>query len=168
VIEASDLNNLFDRTLALSVQPPMKGDHMLILTNGGGVGVLATDAAEKYGMPLQFAPPEVQAEMRKHMPEFGSAKNPVDMTGMAGNEWYYETVKYSLTNDWVDGLVVLYCETAITNPPEIAESIKRALMTARSPTNRLPYPSLVAKNPNRRWVGWLSMAFRLTSHLMLR
>ena len=127
VIEASDLNNLFDRTLALSVQPPMKGDHMLILTNGGGVGVLATDAAEKYGMPLQFAPPEVQAEMRKHMPEFGSAKNPVDMTGMAGNEWYYETVKYSLTNDWVDGLVVLYCETAITNPPEIAESIKRAV-----------------------------------------
>lgn len=127
VIEASDLNNLFDRTLALSVQPPMKGDHMLILTNGGGVGVLATDAAEKYGMPLQFAPPEVQAEMRKHMPEFGSAKNPVDMTGMAGNEWYYETVKYSLTNDWVDGLVVLYCETAITNPPEIAESIERAV-----------------------------------------
>ena len=127
VIQASDLDNLFDRTLALSSQPPMKGDHMLILTNGGGVGVLATDAAEKFGVPLQFAPPEVQTEMKKHMPEFGSAKNPVDMTGMAGNEWYYETVKYALTNDWVDSVVVLYCETAITNPPEIAESIKRAV-----------------------------------------
>ena len=127
VIQASDLDNLFDRTLALSSQPPMKGDNMLILTNGGGVGVLATDAAERYGVPLKFAPPEVQSEMKKHMPEFGSAKNPVDMTGMAGNEWYYETVKYALTNDWVDSVVVLYCETAITNPPEIAESIKRAV-----------------------------------------
>ena len=127
VIEASDLDNLFDRTLALSSQPPMKGDNMLILTNGGGVGVLATDAAERFGLPLKFAPPEVQAEMKKHMPEFGSAKNPVDMTGMAGNEWYYETVKYALINDWVDSLVVLYCETSITNPPEIADAIRRAI-----------------------------------------
>jgi acetate---CoA ligase (ADP-forming) len=46
IVQASDLDNLFDRTLALSLQPPMKGDNLLIITNGGGVGVLATDAAE--------------------------------------------------------------------------------------------------------------------------
>ena len=74
----------------------MAGDNLLIITNGGGVGVLATDAAERYGMPLQFAPEDVQAELKKHMPEFGSAKNPVDLTGMAGNEWYFESVKYRL------------------------------------------------------------------------
>jgi acyl-CoA synthetase (NDP forming) len=61
------------------------------------------------------------------MPDFGSAKNPVDMTGMAGNEWYYETAKYAYAHQWVDGLVVLYCETAMTNPVEIAQSIKRAV-----------------------------------------
>lgn len=127
VIQASDLDNLFDRTLGLSYQPPMKGDNLLVLTNGGGVGVLATDAAERYGIPLKFAPEDVQTEMKKHMPEFGSAKNPVDMTGMAGNDWYYETVKYAISNKWTDGLVILYCETSITNPPEIAESIKRAI-----------------------------------------
>src|SRR5512136_337968 len=55
-LRAMDLNNLFDRTLALSLQPPMTGDNMLILTNGGGVGVLATDAGERYGLPLKFAP----------------------------------------------------------------------------------------------------------------
>lgn len=127
MIQAEDLNDLFDRTLALSLQPPMKGENLLILTNGGGVGVLATDAAEKYGLPLKFAPQEVQAEFKKHMPDFGSAKNPVDMTGMAGNEWYYETVRYAFAHEWVDGLVVLYCETAMTNPTEIAQSIKRAI-----------------------------------------
>jgi acetyltransferase len=127
VVQAADLNDLFNRTLALSLQPPMKGDNLLVLTNGGGVGVLATDAAEKSGVPLKFAPPDVQAELKKHMPEFGSAKNPVDMTGMAGTEWYYKTVKFSYSHPWVDGLVVLYCETAITNPLEIAQSIKRAV-----------------------------------------
>lgn len=126
-LRASDLNNLFDRTLALSLQPPMKGDNMLILTNGGGVGVLATDAAEHFGLPLKFAPEDVQEQLKKHMPEYGSAKNPVDMTGMAGNEWYFETVKFSYAHKWVDGLIVLYCETAQTNPMEIAQSIHKAV-----------------------------------------
>jgi len=127
VIQATDLNNLFDRTLTLSQQPPMKGENLLVLTNGGGVGVLATDAAEKYGVPLKFAPADVQEELKKHMPDFGSAKNPVDMTGMAGNDWYYQTTKFSFSHKWTDGLVVLYCETAMTNPKEIAESIKKAV-----------------------------------------
>ena len=126
VIQAADLNDLFNRTLALSLQPPMKGNNMLVLTNGGGVGVLATDSAEKYGLPLKFAPQDLQDEMKKHMPEFGSAKNPVDLTGMAGNDWYYDSVRYALSDPWVDGLVVLYCETAITNPIEVAGAIKKA------------------------------------------
>jgi acetyl coenzyme A synthetase (ADP forming)-like protein len=127
VIQAQDLNDLFNRTQVLSLQPPMKGENLLVLTNGGGVGVLATDAAEKYGIPLMFAPEDVQAELRKHMPDFGSAKNPVDMTGMAGNEWYRETTQYSFAHPWVDGLCVLYCETAMTDPQGIAESIKAGI-----------------------------------------
>lgn len=127
IIQATDLDNLFDRTLALSLEPAMKGENVLIITNGGGVGVLGTDAAEKAGVPLQFAPDDVQAEFRKHMPEYGSAKNPVDLTGMAGNDWYYESVKYAISHPWVDALVILYCETAMTNPLEIAQSIKKAL-----------------------------------------
>ncbi len=127
VIQATDLDNLFDRTLALSLQPPMNGDNLLIITNGGGVGVLATDAAEKAGLPLKFAPADVQAELKKHMPDFGSAKNPVDLTGMAGNEWYGDAVRYSFAHPWTEGLAVLYCETAITNPMEIAHSIKKAV-----------------------------------------
>jgi len=127
VIQATDLDNLFDRTLALSMQPPMTGDNLVIITNGGGVGVLATDAAEKYDLPLKFVPADVQAELKKHMPEFGSAKNPVDLTGMAGNEWYGDSVRYAFAHPWTEGMVVLYCETAITNPMEIAQSIKKAV-----------------------------------------
>lgn len=127
VVQASDLDNLFDRTLALSLQPPMQGDNLLIITNGGGVGVLATDSAEKNGIPLKFAPADVQEEMKKHMPEFGSAKNPVDLTGQAGTEWYYDATKAAYPHPWVDGLVVLYCETAVSDPVEIAQGIKRAI-----------------------------------------
>ena len=128
VVQATDLDNLFDRTLALSLQPSLRGEHLLIITNGGGVGVLATDAAERYGIPLTFAPEDVQAELKKHMPDFGSAKNPVDITGQAGTEWYVDAVRYAMAHQWVDGLVVLYCETAVSNPQEIAEGIHQAVL----------------------------------------
>lgn len=155
VIQATDLDNLFDRTLGLSSQPPMKGDNLLVLTNGGGVGVLATDAAERFGVPLKFAPEDVQAEMKKHMPEFGSAKNPVDMTGMAGNDWYYETVKFAISNKWTDGLVILYCETSITNPPEIAESIKRAIDDSKV-KNKPVTVSFVGGEKSDDAIAWLN------------
>ncbi|MFN7036659.1 MAG: acetate--CoA ligase family protein [Bellilinea sp.] len=128
VVQATDLNDLFNRTLSLSLQPPMKGDNLLVITNGGGVGVLATDAAEKSGVPLKFAPADMQAELKKHMPEFGSSKNPVDLTGMAGTEWYQASIRFALAHTWVDGLVVLYCETAMTDPLEIAKGIKKAVV----------------------------------------
>lgn len=127
VVQASNLNNLFDRTLALSLAPPLEEENILIITNGGGVGVLATDAAERYGIPLKFAPEDVQEELKKHMPSYGSAKNPVDLTGVAGNDWYYKSVKFAFAHKWTDGLVVLYCETAITNPVEIAQAVKKAV-----------------------------------------
>ena len=126
-IQATDLSDLFDCTLALSLQPPMKGENLLIITNGGGVGVLATDSAEKEGVPLKFAPEKVQEELKKNMPSFGSAKNPVDLTGMAGTDWYHDSTKFAFAHDWVDGLVVLYCETAMTNPMEIAKALHQAI-----------------------------------------
>jgi len=154
VIQARDLDNLFNRTLALSLQPPMKGDNLLIITNGGGVGVLATDAAEHYGVPLKFAPADVQAELKKHMPEFGSAKNPVDLTGMAGNDWYGDSVRYSYAHPWTEGLVVLYCETAITDPMQIAKSIKQAVIDS-GVTNKPITVSFVGGEKSEAAMRWL-------------
>jgi acetyl coenzyme A synthetase (ADP forming)-like protein len=155
VVQATDLYNLFDRTLALTLLPPLKGDNLLVMTNGGGVGVLATDAAEKWGIPLKFAPEEVQLEMKKHMPDYGSAKNPVDMTGMAGNDWYYEVARYAYIHPWTNGLVVLYCETAQTNPVEIAHEIKRAIDDARGIKDRPVLVSMVGGKRCDEAMQWL-------------
>jgi acetyltransferase len=154
VIQATDLNDLFNRTLALSLEVPMKGDNLLVITNGGGVGVLATDAAEKYGIPLEFAPEDVQAELKKHMPDFGSAKNPVDLTGGTGNEGYYDPVKFAYAHKWVDGLVVLYCETAMTDPMAIAKSIKKAVDDSKV-KNKPITVSFVGGERSDAAMGWL-------------
>ncbi len=127
VVQVENLDALFDETMALALQPPMMGDNLLIITNGGGVGVLATDAAEKYGIPLKDAPDDLKLLMRKHMPEFGSPKNPVDLTGMADREHYEGSIKDALQHEWVDGIVVLYCETSFTDPMNIVEGIYKSV-----------------------------------------
>ena len=78
-------------------------------------------------MPLKTVPVELQAEFKKCMPDFGSAKNPVDITGGAGLKGYEDAIAVALKSDWVHGLAVLYCETAVTQPDEIAEGILRAV-----------------------------------------
>jgi len=127
VIRARDLDELLDRSQALALQPPMKGENICVVTNGGGIGVLSSDSAEAHGVPLKTVPVELQAEFKKCMPDFGSAKNPVDITGGAGLKGYEDAIAVALKSDWVHGLAVLYCETAVTQPDEIAEGILRAV-----------------------------------------
>lgn len=127
MVQATGLGNLFNRSLALSLQPPMKGDCLAIVTNGGGVGVLSTDAAEHFGVPMQFMPKELQDELKQFLPRFASTKNPVDLTGIAGPDWYFPSIKSTLAHQWVDGLVVLFTEGAGHDPCEIAKTIRSAV-----------------------------------------
>ena len=132
VIQASSMSSLFDLTQALSLQPSMDGENILIITNSGGVGVLATDSAEKYGIPLNFSPQDFQEEMKNHILASGSTKNPINITGDAGLDLYYQSSKFAYSHEWVDALVILYCETAETNPLDIAEGIYKSIENSKS------------------------------------
>ena len=127
VVWANDLDDFLNKSQAMAMQPPMKGDNILVITNGGGIGVLASDAAEFHNVPLKPAPAELQTEFRKCMPDFGSPKNPVDITGGAGLKGYQDAIAVGLKSDWCSGLAVLYCETAVTKPIEIAEGVIKAI-----------------------------------------
>jgi len=131
VIRAATIDELLDCSQALSLQPPMRGgQNIVVITNGGGIGVLSADAAEQYGIPLHVAPAELQAQFRTQMPEFGSAKNPVDITGGAGAAGYEGALELALRNPWVHAVAVLYCETAVTKPMAIAEAVVSGIAKA--------------------------------------
>jgi len=127
---AKHLDELFVRSIALSMMKPLMGDNIAVITNGGGAGVLATDAAERYGIPLLDPPQELKDLFAHWMPAFGSPRNPVDMTGMAARREYKGAVLDALKHPWTDGAAVLYCETAVTDPQDIAEGIYEAYQEA--------------------------------------
>ena len=123
VISAKNLEDMFDLSLGLVCTKPMDCDRIIIITNGGGAGVLATDAAERYGLPIQDISPELQEELRGCMPEYGSTRNPVDLTGMAKRDDYEYAIKAAISDDKVDGIVVLFCQTTYENPQNVSEGI---------------------------------------------
>ncbi len=123
IVSAEGLEDGFDKALALSLQPPLKGDNVVVVTNGGGAGVLASDYAEIYGIPLKDIPQDLREEVRSVIPPFGSPNNPIDLTGNAYREDYIRTLERVFRHKWVDGVVAIYVHAAITDPVEIADGI---------------------------------------------
>ena len=123
VIRARSYRDAFVVARALADLPMPKGDRTVIITNGGGIGVLATDAAEAEGINLYSG--EDLKEFKAVMPPFGSYKNPIDITGGATVEQYVQALRMAEDKDTIDSIALLYCETAVCDPEELADAIKR-------------------------------------------
>ena len=126
VLRAKTFLDLFDWGIALSKLPLPSGDNVVIITNGGGAGVVATDFSEEYNLKLMDVPPDLAEKFRKYMPPFGSVFNPIDLTGMATEDWYKGAILEALKDDRVHSVIVLYCHTAVTDPRKIGEAVLQA------------------------------------------
>jgi acetyl coenzyme A synthetase (ADP forming)-like protein len=107
VIEASDLEELIDFTKVLGIQPPMKGDKIAIVTNGGGCGIIATDQVENEGLQLAEFSKETLQKLKEILPPYAVASNPVDVTGDANSERYKEVLDVIFQDPNVDGVCVI-------------------------------------------------------------
>lgn len=104
-IEAQDWEELFDFAKAFSMQPVPRGDKLLVVTNGGGFGVLATDEAERQGLHLDALPTEAVQKLKKVMPGYASIHNPLDLTADADSSRYEIAVEEGMKK--YDGAVLI-------------------------------------------------------------
>jgi len=122
-LRAYDFAQAFDWAKLMTLQPPPQNENCLIITNGGGVGVMTTDACEESGVTIWPLPDDLQSEFKKLMTVFGNFKNPVDLTGQAYEESYSKSLELAFKDPRIGSIIVLYCQTAITDPVAIAKSI---------------------------------------------
>ena len=106
-------------------------ENALIITNGGGIGVLATDACEKYGIRLGDDYAALQKAFSPVMPYFGSAKNPVDLTGQASAENYSAAFDAAIAMDGIGSIISLYCETAVLDSAVFIPLLENTFAKAR-------------------------------------
>ena len=119
IIRVRTQQEFVDVAIALSMQPPPKGEWVFI-TNGGGSGVLATDECARRGLDLLEIKGFLKQQMMAAVGPLGSPLNPVDLTGMATWRDYKMAMEAAITNPDVGGIVVSVCPTSITYPEKIA------------------------------------------------
>jgi len=112
-------------TLAM-VKPP-DGDRLAIITNGGGVGVMATDALIDHAGQLAKLDPRTIGELDKHLPPTWSKTNPVDIIGDAPPERFKHAVNAVMNDPNVDAILAINCPTAIASPTEAGEAVIQAV-----------------------------------------
>lgn len=125
-VRVRTLGELIDGALALSLMPRLNGDHVVIVTNGGGSGLLLTDEFERRGMPLRELAqisPRLRDCIGKLKPRPSSWLNPIDLGAAASSAQYREILHQLLADPAVQGVVVSICPTLLTRVSEIVTEL---------------------------------------------
>jgi acetyltransferase len=147
VLRVSDLRELFDcaETLGRVESPP--GKRLAILTNGGGIGVLAVDRLVELGGVPAAITPEIRKRLDAVLPPTWSGSNPIDIIGDADPARYAAALEVLLADPGNDAILVMNVQTAIASADDIAATVTGVVGKHRQRQPQSTKPVLAV------WVG---------------
>jgi acetyltransferase len=146
MLRVYELRELFDAVTTLSSGVEARGDRLSIITNGGGLGVMATDALEEFGGRLAGLAPATMAKLNAVLPPTWSRANPVDILGDANGSRYASALEAVLADTERDAILIINCPTAVADSGDAAEAVIKTLR----PSSRVPVLTC--------WVGETAVA----------
>jgi acetyl coenzyme A synthetase (ADP forming)-like protein len=122
-VRARSIEELFDLARALSSQPLPRGSRLTIVTNGGGLGIVAADAARDAGLDVPMLPDDTQARLRAVLPPMATVTNPIDLVGDADAARFAHGLHALGPDHGADALLVLLTAQAATDSQTVARAI---------------------------------------------
>ena len=126
VVRAENFEALFDYAMAFSMQPLPLTDRVGIITNAGGPGIMAADAAETLGLKMVSPTPANEAKLRAVLPAAAAVGNPVDVIGDADPDRYVKAFEILQDDEKIDSIIVVSTPQNMTRPLELAEKLAAA------------------------------------------
>lgn len=123
ILRVFTLAELFDAAEVLAQTRPPKGDRLAILTNGVGIGILATDALLDAGGRLAELSEETRSTLDRVLPPSRSHSNPLNLAGDATGGLYRKAVNILQKDPGVDGILALHAPRALVSAVETAEAV---------------------------------------------
>ncbi len=123
VLRVTELDELFDAVETLERGGAVGGSRLAILTNGGGPGVMATDALIAGGGRLATLSDQTMARLDDVLPPNWSRANPVDIIGDAPAERFARALEIIAQDESVDAVLVLYAPTAVAPSADVARAV---------------------------------------------
>lgn len=123
MLRVHSLEELFDAAETLAMQWKPTGDRLAVLTNGGGIGVLATDAIVEQGARIAELVPQTIERLNDVLPAAWSHGNPIDVLGDAPGGRYTQALEILSKDTNIDATLVLNCPTAVASSTEAAKAV---------------------------------------------
>ena len=123
MLRVNTLQELFLAAETLSRFRSNSSDSVTVLTNGGGAGVMAADAAAFAGVKLSVLGTETIHKLDAVLPSNWSHANPVDIIGDAPVLRYVESLKILLDDPAAGAIMFIHAPTAIVSSLEIAQAL---------------------------------------------
>lgn len=125
VIRVNTIEEMFNAAKNLAHQPLPKGPRLAVLTNAGGPGVLAVDAAISYGLSVPPLSEETRRRLAQFLPKEASLVNPVDMIASATGEQFGKALAVILEDPLIDAAIVI--NIPVRPSQEVASGIQHEL-----------------------------------------
>lgn len=123
VVRVQSIDELFAAAELLANRHRVSGNRLVIVTNGGGPGIIATDRTLDLGIEMAQLTQASLEKLEAIMPQNWSHGNPVDLLGDADPKRYQGAVEICLHDPNVDGVLVLLTPLAMTHPEEVAKQL---------------------------------------------
>jgi acetyltransferase len=131
MLRVFDLRELFDCAETLGRIAAPRGKRLAMLTNGGGLGVLAMDRLAELGGGSATLSPVARQQLDAVLPPTWSGSNPVDIIGDADAARYAAALETLLTDPDNDAVLVMNVQTAVASASDIADTVTRVVTAAR-------------------------------------
>lgn len=124
---------LFDYAALYTTQPLPRGDRVAIVTNAGGPGIMATDAAVRFGLKLAELSESTKEKLKGGLPATASLRNPIDVIGDARADRYKSAVRTVFEDENVDMGIVILTPQSMTDIEETAAVVPDAIQGIDKP-----------------------------------
>ena len=118
ITATAGIGELVETAALLHAQPlPGTTGKVAVISNAGGIGVLAADACAESGLILPELPAELAQRLLAVLPQGSSAANPVDTTAAVGPDALATAVGLLAESGAVDAVLLCLAPTALGTDP---------------------------------------------------
>jgi acetate---CoA ligase (ADP-forming) len=117
-IVSNDLDEAVTTAAILTTNPLPKGDRVAVLTVSGGAGIWGADTVSMQGLKVPELSSSIQTEIKKLLPSYGAAGNPIDVTAQGVHSGgLQKSIDLLDVSDEVDALLVVLSLSSDTRMP---------------------------------------------------
>jgi acetyltransferase len=133
VLRANSIEELFDYTMAFSLQPLPQGNHVAVISDAGGPAIMAVDELAAHGLKLAEFSQETLDSLKSWAPPDASMANPIDLTPEGSLEDYRRALETVLADTNVDAAIAVYVPPVRTDEVEWAKVVWTTAEKVRKP-----------------------------------